>query len=206
MNTSSFKSNVNHAACSMENNMRSICGLQAESNLPEIQPAGITVTLPSQGGRPGATYHPTTPEEMAAVRELLLAQIKKCQEWVASGPGMDEQGNPTTPFQGEIDSCQIFLSQFGPGTEGANAFGIPAEQPGGPGTDPGQTPSAGSFHTHSIDSFMDLLNFLKGSALFLLAAAVDPKMIVPTNIFLCMSLAYALRNKVKKFFTLNYIK
>lgn len=57
-------------------------------------------------------------------------------------------------------------------------------------------PSDASFATHSIDNFVDLLNFIKASAVIQLGASLHPALIVPTTMMIGISFLYAIRNKI----------
>ena len=63
-----------------------------------------------------------------------------------------------------------------------------------PGTNP--NPSAGSFATHSIDNFHDLLNFVKASGVILLGASLNPSTVIPANIIVVVGFIYAIRKKI----------
>jgi len=57
-------------------------------------------------------------------------------------------------------------------------------------------PQSGSFATHSIDNFSDLLNFCKAAAVMLLGASMNPLLIMPTNILIGAAFLYAIRKKI----------
>lgn len=57
-------------------------------------------------------------------------------------------------------------------------------------------PTAGSFALHSIDTIWDFLDFIKASAIIVLATSAKPILMIPVNICLGISLLYALRKKI----------
>lgn len=59
-------------------------------------------------------------------------------------------------------------------------------------------PTNGSFATHSIENIPDFLNFVKASFIILLGSSLNPAMLIPANIIILSSLAYGLRNQIKK--------
>jgi hypothetical protein len=62
---------------------------------------------------------------------------------------------------------------------------------------PAGASSAGSFATHSIDNFSDLLNFCKGAGVILLGSSLKPALIIPSTIIVSLSFLYAIRNKFR---------
>lgn len=71
---------------------------------------------------------------------------------------------------------------------------VPPTPPPTPGPTPG--PSAGSLATGTIDNWYDALNWIKGSLVIMMGAAAHPKLIVPTQIGIVLSLIYALRKQL----------
>ena len=124
MNTDSFKTGANTAACQVENELRSICGMGA------IDPIH---------------FNPTTPPAPPA----------------APGPAYT-----TLP---------------------ANTIYEPSLSP--------PQPSAGSFHTKSIDTVNDAINFFKAAGVIMLGASLHPSLIIPTGTIITASFFYAIRNK-----------
>lgn len=61
---------------------------------------------------------------------------------------------------------------------------------------PEQPATQGSLATGTIDNWYDALNWIKGSLVIMMGAAAHPKLIVPTQIGIVLSLAYALRKHI----------
>lgn len=98
-----------------------------------------------------------------------------------------------------IAAAKSLLKQLGIFKEGDTDPEPPTgENPPEPPPAPGPKPDAGSFATHSIDNIFDLLNFIKGSAILSLGAAMNPHLILPTQIVVAAAFIYAIRNKILK--------
>lgn len=94
----------------------------------------ITPPMVPGGGRPNATWHPTTPEEAAQAAAVMQAQKKAC---IAVLENQDAEENPSDPEA--VKGCLLFMQTYFPNE-------IPGEEGGGddPIIDDPQPPSAGS--------------------------------------------------------------
>jgi len=221
MNTSSFKSNVNVAACKMENDMRRICGLEETTPgggglllTPEIQQRlERCKAVLASSGRPG-----TDPALVQQCKDLiqqyepayltpsLQPEIDACNIIFAKDPYLhDAQGNVITDADGssmedpQLKEQKKYCTEFFQ----KNNLQIPGE---GGTEEPTPGPVGLSFATHSIDGWDDLLNFFKASGVILLGTSMHPSMLMSAEIILGASLLYGLRNKIKNFFNLNHIQ
>lgn len=134
-------------------------------------------------GAPGASYKPLTADELQLMISLLAT--------AGRGSIVPSQQTQLTDL----------MTRY---TANGGTFPIPGQNISPiPGINP--TPTAGSFATSTIETWHDLINFLKAATIIVLGASFTPSLIIPTNIILTVSFIYALRFQLKKFTNKFYI-
>lgn len=87
------------------------------------------------------------------------------------------------------------LKEMGIVTEGQTDPPVPDNTPI-PDPPSAGLPAAGSFATHSIDTWHDAGNFVKAAGVMMLGASLHPALILPTVIIVGISFLYAIRKKL----------